>query len=165
MFMGEYHPSLDEKGRVAIPVKLRKAFGDNAVINKLIITHGFDKCIMAFREEDWSDFVQNRLVSLSQAEAKNRMKIRFLLGGASECELDKQGRIIIPGYLQEYAEIQKDITILGVYDRIEIWATEAYGRYRPDGGALELSAEEWRTVAARADDFHHGFGVSDHSSS
>ncbi len=140
--MGEYHPGLDEKGRVAIPVKLRKAFGDDAVINKLIITHGFDKCIMAFREEDWKDFVENKLIPLSQADPKNRMRLRFLLGGASDCELDKQGRCIIPGHLLEYAELKKDVTVLGLYNRIEIWADEVYCSYKPDGDALNSFAND-----------------------
>ena len=109
MFMGEYHPMLDDKSRTAIPARLRKAFGDSAVINRLIITHGFDKCIMAFREEDWKDFVENRLVRLSQAEPLNRQRLRFLLGGACDCDLDKQGRIVIPSYLLEYAEIKRTL--------------------------------------------------------
>ena len=138
--MGEYHPMLDDKSRTAIPARLRKAFGDSAVINRLIITHGFDKCIMAFREEDWKDFVENRLVRLSQAEPLNRQRLRFLLGGACDCDLDKQGRIVIPSYLLEYAEIKKDITILGLYDRIEIWASQVYDRYRPDGNTLDTFA-------------------------
>jgi len=142
MFMGEFHPALDEKGRVAIPVKLRKAFGENAVINKLVITHGFDKCIMAFREDDWKDFVENKLVPLSQADPKNRMRVRFLLGGACECDLDKQGRLVIPGYLQEYAEIKRDTAILGLYDRIEIWSGEVYGEYKPDGESLDAFAND-----------------------
>ncbi|MFW5862209.1 MAG: division/cell wall cluster transcriptional repressor MraZ [Spirochaetota bacterium] len=142
MFMGEYHPTLDEKGRVAIPMKLRKAFGENSVINKLIITHGFDKCVMAYREEDWKDFVENKLVNLSQSDPKNRMRIRFLLGGACECELDKQGRIIIPAYLKDYSEMQKDVIILGLYNRIEVWSKEVYEDYRPDGEALNQFAQD-----------------------
>ncbi|HOO71779.1 MAG TPA: division/cell wall cluster transcriptional repressor MraZ [Spirochaetota bacterium] len=138
--MGEYHPSLDEKGRAAIPAKLRRAFGENSVINRLIITHGFDKCIMAFREEDWKNFVEEKLIKLSQADSANRQRIRFLLGGACDCELDKQGRIIIPGYLLDYARITKDITVLGVYDRLEIWAREVYDQYRPDAGAVDSFA-------------------------
>ncbi len=142
MFMGEYHPTLDEKGRVAIPMKLRKAFGENAVINKLVITHGSDKCIMAFREEDWQNFVENKLVNLNQSDPKNRMKMRVLLGGASECDLDKQGRLTIPGYLQEYGELNKEVTILGLYDRIEIWATEVYESYKPEGEDLNDFASD-----------------------
>ncbi len=142
MFMGEYHPSLDEKGRVAIPVKLRKAFGDEALIDKLVITHGFDKCIMAFREEDWKEYVEKKLVPLSQADPKNRMRLRFLMGGATECELDRQGRIIIPAYLKEYAEIEKEITLLGLYNKIEVWASEVYARYKPDGESLNTFAHD-----------------------
>jgi len=142
MFMGEYHPSMDEKGRVAIPVKLRKAFGENSVISKLVITHGFDKCIMAFREEDWKEFVEEKLVVLSQADPKNRMRVRFLLGGACECELDKQGRVVIPAYLQDYGELDREIVILGLYDRVEIWSEEVYERYRPDGDSLNTFASD-----------------------
>jgi len=142
MFMGEYHPTLDDKGRVAIPVKLRKAFGENAVINRLIITHGFDKCIMAFREEDWKDFVQNKLMTLSQGEQANRMRLRFLLGGAAECDLDRQGRITLPAYLKEYADIDKEVTILGLSNKIEIWSTGVYHNYKPDGKELESFARE-----------------------
>jgi MraZ protein len=142
MFMGEYHPTLDDKGRVAIPVKLRKAFGENSVINRLIITHGFDKCIMAFREEDWKDFVQNKLMTLSQSEQTNRMRLRFLLGGATECDLDKQGRIILPAYLKEYANIDRDVTILGLSNKIEIWSSGVYQDYKPDGKELESFAHE-----------------------
>ena len=142
MFMGEYHPTMDEKGRVAVPVKLRKAFGEDSVIDRLVITHGFDKCIMAFRENDWKAFVEQKLVPLSQADSKNRLRLRFLLGGASECELDRQGRLIIPSYLQEYAGIMKDVTILGLYDRLEIWADEEYRKYKPDGEALDSFASE-----------------------
>ena len=133
---------MDEKGRIAIPVKLRKAFGENAVINRLIITHGFDKCIMAFREEDWKEFVENKLIPLSQSDPKNRMRTRFLLGGASECDLDKQGRIIIPGYLKDYAEISRDTTILGLYNRIEIWSDEVYSQYKPGGDELNTFASD-----------------------
>jgi MraZ protein len=142
MFMGEYHPSMDEKGRIAVPVKLRRAFGDDAVINTLIITHGFDKCIMAFREKEWREFVETKLVPLSQADPKNRMRLRFLLGGAAECELDRQGRVLVPSYLKEYAEISREVTMLGLFNRIEIWSSEVYSRYRPDGDSLNAFARD-----------------------
>ncbi len=142
MFMGEFHPTLDDKCRVAIPIRLRKAFGDDAVVNKLVITHGFDKCIMAFREEDWKDFVEKKLVPLAMADPMNRKRMRFLMGGASDCELDKQGRLTIPAHLMQYSEISKDVTILGLYDRIEIWSTEVYNSYKPDGQAMGDFAKE-----------------------
>jgi len=137
MFLGEYQPSLDEKGRVAIPARLRRARGDEYEIRKLVVTHGFDRCLMAFPEEDWKEFVESRIVPLPQSDPQNRKRVRFILGGAAECELDRQGRILVPGYLQEYAGIQGDVTVLGVYDRIEIWATEVYEMYRPDGESIE----------------------------
>lgn len=142
MFMGEYHPTLDDKGRVAIPARLRKAFGENAVINKLIITYGFDKCIMAFREEDWREFVEKRLTPLSQSDPKNRMIMRRLFGGAYECELDKQGRMLIPANLLDEAGIKGDITILGLNNRIEIWSTEVYVEQRPGDAALDMFARD-----------------------
>ena len=142
MFMGEFYPALDEKGRVAVPARLRRAFGENSIINKLVITYGFDKCIMSFREEDWKEFVEKKLVNLSQSDPKNRMRLRVLMGGASECELDKQGRLTIPSYLLEYAGISKDVTILGLYNRIEIWSKDEYDKYKPDREAMSSFASE-----------------------
>jgi len=142
MFMGEYHPSLDEKGRIAIPVKLRKAFGENAVINKLVLTYGFDRCIMAFREEDWARFVKEKLMPLPQSLLTARNWVRHLMGGARDQELDRQGRIIIPSSHLEYAGITNEVTILGLNDRIEIWATEVYDQYRPDQESLNKLAED-----------------------
>ena len=142
MFMGEYRPSLDDKGRIAVPSKLRKAFGEGAVIDALVVAPGFDRCIMSFREQDWRSFVESKLVPLSQADPMNRKRSRFLLGGASVCELDAQGRILIPANLVEYAGLSKEAVILGVYDRIEIWDAVTYDRYRPGGDALEQFAQD-----------------------
>jgi len=141
MFMGEYSPALDEKGRVAIPVKLRKAFGEENLIDRLVVTHGFDRCLMAFRESDWVDFVEKKLMQLPQSDPKNRMAVRFLVGGASECELDKQGRMIIPSYLLKYADIKNEVIILGLSDKIEIWSKEQYLKNKPDGEILERFAD------------------------
>ena len=141
MFMGEYSPALDDKGRVAIPVKLRKAFGEENLIEKLVVTHGFDRCLMAFRECDWIDFVEQKIMPLPQSDPRNRMAARFLVGGASECELDKQGRMIIPAYLLKYADIKADVIILGLSDKIEIWAKDHYDNYRPGGDILDHFAD------------------------
>ena len=136
MFMGEYTPTLDDKGRVAISAKLRKAFGENAVVNRLIVTHGFGKYIMAYREEDWRDFVENKLKPLSREDPKNMREVRFLLGGANECDLDRQGRITLPSYLTEWAEIDRDVVVLGLFKRIEIWNYQVYQGYKPKGDQL-----------------------------
>ena len=142
MFMGEYRPTLDEKGRIAIPVKLRKAFGEQSVIDALVLAPGFDRCVMAFREEDWRRFVETKLIPLPQADPKNRMRSRFLLGGASVCELDKQGRVLVPDNLVEYAALKKDSVIIGVCDRIEIWDAASFDSYRPGNEAMEQFAGE-----------------------
>jgi MraZ protein len=142
MFMGEYKPALDEKGRVAIPARMRKAFGEDAPIDKLIITYGFGKCLMAYRESDWADFVKNKLVRASESMQDGIRLMRFFVGGAFECELDKQGRIIIPAYLKEYAGIEKDITIIGLYNRVEIWGREQYDSQKPDNDALSTFGKD-----------------------
>ena len=107
------------------------------------VAPGFDRCIMSFREQDWRSFVETKLVPLSQADPMNRKRSRFLLGGASVCELDAQGRILIPANLVEYAGLSKEAVILGVYDRIEIWDAVTYDRYRPGGDALEQLRRTW----------------------
>ena len=142
MFMGEYSPALDDKGRVAIPVKLRKAFGDDALVEKLVVTHGLDKCLMAFRNEEWKEFVEKKLMPLSQSDPKNRMSVRFLVGGACECELDKQGRMVIPSNLLKYAGITNDVIILGLFNKIEIWSKEVYEECRPDGAVIDSFADD-----------------------
>ena len=142
MFMGEYSPALDEKGRIAIPVKLRKAFGADTPMDKLVVTYGFDKCLMAFREEEWREFVDTKLMPLPQSDPKNRKSLRFLVGGASECELDKQGRMVIPSYLLKHAEIKSEVIILGLSNKIEIWSKEVYDEYRPEGEMLESFADD-----------------------
>ncbi len=136
MFMGEYHPSLDEKGRVAVPIKLRKAFGEELIIEKLIVTYGFGKYIMAYREEDWDDFVKTKLIKASESDPDGANLVRYFVGGAFDCELDKQGRIIIPQHLKEHACIAKDVTVLGLYNRIEIWDTVMYNSSKPSGETL-----------------------------
>ncbi len=142
MFMGEYRPSLDEKGRVAIPIKLRKAFGDDAIIDRLIVTYGFEKCIMAYRQEDWKEFVKQRLINATDSTPRNALMVRYFVGGAYDCELDKQGRIIIPTHLKEHAGIKKDVTVLGLYNRIEIWDSAAYSQYKPSGDKLSDFAKD-----------------------
>lgn len=142
MFMGEYSPALDDKGRVAIPVKLRKAFGEDALVEKLVVTHGLDRCLMAFRNEEWTEFVEKKLMPLSQSDPKNRMSVRFLVGGACECELDKQGRMVIPSNLLKYAGITNDVIILGLFNKIEIWSKEVYDECRPDGAIMDSFADD-----------------------
>lgn len=142
VFMGEYRPTLDDKGRVAIPSKIRKAFEGAEPDSAYVVAPGFDRCVMAFREEDWRRFVEEKLAPHSHADPDHRKKCRFLLGGASVCELDKQGRILVPSNLSDYASLSRDVVIIGVYDRFEIWDARAYDAYRPGGDALESFARD-----------------------
>jgi MraZ protein len=141
MFIGEYRPVVDDRGRLAVPMKLRKAFGDE-LISKLIVAPGFDRCVMAFRMEEWESFVKSKVLALSQDNPENRKKVRFIMGGASECELDKQGRILIPPQLKDFAEIEKETVIIGVFDRVEVWCASRYEEYRPSLDTIDNFASE-----------------------
>lgn len=138
LFLGTYKPLMDEKNRVSIPAKLRKSAEAGSNIDNLIILPGFDGCIMGIKYQDWEGFVKEKLLVLSQSNPENRKKVRFILAGAVECELDKQGRIIIPQSLKEYASIDREVVIIGVYDRIEIWSAKEYDKYLGDEKGRDL---------------------------
>ena len=135
MFMGEYSHSLDGKGRLIIPSKFREALGDRFVItrsldpskfrealgDRFVITRSLDPCLCIYTMEDWEKFV-SRLNSLPYNVKKQRQLVRFFLSGANEAEPDKQGRVLIPGNLREAAGIDKDVVLVGVGSRIEIWS-------------------------------------------
>ena len=113
--MGEYEHSLDAKGRLIMPAKLRQDIGD-----KFVITKGLDGCLFAFSQEEWLNF-ETKLKSLPLSDRNARNFVRFFLSGATECEIDKQGRFLIAGKLREVAKLDKDVTIIGAGTRIEIW--------------------------------------------
>ena len=120
MLMGEYEHTLDAKGRISMPAKLRKDMGD-----KFILTKGLDGCLFAFSQEEWLNF-ENKLKLLPLSDKNARNFVRYFLAGATECEFDKQGRILLPANLREYAGIDKDIVSVGVYSRVEIWSRDRY---------------------------------------
>jgi len=120
MFYGEFEHSLDKKSRVIIPAKFREALKDN-FIEKFYITRGLDGCLFVFIEEEWKKQEQKfRSFSLVKAEARKFNRMFF--SGASELICDRQGRVLLPQYLKEYAQIDKDIIFIGVSNRIEIWS-------------------------------------------
>ena len=123
MFMGEYHHSLDPKGRLIVPSKFRDGLGQNFVITK-----GLDNCLFVYPMEEWF-VIEKKLKSLPFTKADARAFVRFFFSGANECELDKQGRILLPFNLREYAKLNKDAVIIGVSSRIEIWAKEIWESY------------------------------------
>lgn len=116
MFMGEYSHTLDPKGRMIIPAKFREALGD-----KCVITRSLDQCLCLYAMEDWEKFVA-RLSSIPYNVRKQRQLVRFFLSGANEAEPDRQGRILIPANLREAAGIDRDVVLVGVGSRIEIWS-------------------------------------------
>jgi len=133
MFIGEYEHSLDAKGRVIMPVKLRDDIGE-----KFIITKGLDGCLFAYSQNEWTNF-EEKLKSLPLTNKNARDFVRFFLSGAVECEIDKQGRFLIPANLREYATLEKDAVIIGVGTRIEIWNKANWKQYSSDEN---ISADE-----------------------
>ncbi|MBQ9827656.1 MAG: division/cell wall cluster transcriptional repressor MraZ [Lachnospiraceae bacterium] len=115
MFIGEYNHTIDAKGRMIIPQKFREGLGESFFMSK-----GLDGCLVLYPEDQWIKFV-DKLNNLSDIRKDNRDLKRFFLSGASDCEIDKQGRVLITPTLREYAGLKKDIVITGASTRIEVW--------------------------------------------
>ena len=120
MLIGEYEHTLDAKGRVSMPAKLRRDMGE-----AFIVTKGLDGCLFAFSQEEWMNF-ETKLKSLPLSDKNARNFVRFFLAGATECELDKQGRFLIPANLRKEANLEKEAVIIGVGTRLEIWNKETW---------------------------------------
>ena len=120
MLIGEYHHNIDEKGRLIIPSKFREE-----IIDKAIVTRGLDGCLFVYSLENWEKIV-SKLSSLPFTKKDARTFNRFFMSGATVCEFDKQGRINLPSSLISYANLEKECTIIGVNDRLEIWATSKF---------------------------------------
>ena len=120
MFIGEYQHSLDTKNRIMIPSKFRSKLGDHFILAK-----GLDHCLFIYTMEEWEKF-EEKLSSLPLTSKDARQFTRFFLSGAEECEMDSQGRILIPQSLREHANLTKDIVSIGVSNRIEIWDAQSW---------------------------------------
>ena len=121
MFRGESEHSLDEKNRLTVPQRLRVGLGE-----LFYVTKGLDNCLFVFPQEEWEEF-ERKLCELPLSSG--RASHRFFFSGASECSCDKQGRILIPASLRDYASITRDVVIVGVAGRVEIWAKEKWIEY------------------------------------
>ena len=120
MFMGEYNHSVDAKGRLIVPSKFREQLG-----NEFVVTKGLDGCLFVYSNEEWHRIEESRREKpLTSKDA--RKFLRFFFAGAANCEVDKQGRILLPANLREYAGIEKDVVSVGVLSRVEIWSKERY---------------------------------------
>ena len=120
MLIGEYEHSLDTKGRIIMPAKFRDSIGD-----KFIVTKGLDGCLFAFSKEEWTKF-EEKLSTLPISNRDARNFTRFFFAGAIDCEIDKQGRFLISSNLREFAGFTKDIIIIGMNSRVEIWSKEKW---------------------------------------
>lgn len=123
MFLGEYQHSLDDKARITIPAKFREGLGSS-----FIVTRGLDRCLFVFPTKDF-EALEARLRAMPMARSDVRQFVRLLFSGASDCELDRQGRIVLPANLRDYAEIKRDCTVIGAGARVEIWDEGVWKNY------------------------------------
>ena len=145
MFMGEYSHTIDTKGRLIIPSRFREELGETFVITK-----GVDGCLFAFSDEEWKAF-EIKLKSLPLTNKNARQFARFFVAGATPCELDKQGRILLPATLREFAGLEKDVVLTGMLNRIEIWSKEKWNENNSlDDVAMDEIAEQMTDL---------GFGI------
>lgn len=126
MFIGEYQHSLDNKGRIIIPSKFREELGDT-----FIMTKGLDNCLFVYPKDEWK-VLEDKLKLLPLTRKDARAFVRFFFAGATECELDKQGRILIPSNLREHSKLEKDAVIIGVSNRVEVWSKGQWDSYNDD---------------------------------
>lgn len=126
MFIGEYHHTIDSKSRLIIPSKFRENLG-----SKFIMTKGLDNCLFVYPEKEWN-VLEEKLRTLPLTNRDARAFVRFFFSGATECVLDKQGRILIPNNLKNHAKLMKEAVIIGVASRIEIWSKEEWDEYNND---------------------------------
>lgn len=133
MLIGEYEHTIDTKGRLSMPSKLRRDMGE-----AFIVTKGLDGCLFAFSQDEWKNF-ETKLKALPLSDKNARNFVRFFLAGATECEIDKQGRFLIPGNLREAAKLEKEAVIIGVGTRLEIWNKEIWASKDEEISADEIA--------------------------
>lgn len=131
--MGEFEHSIDEKGRLIIPAKFREGLGDSFVATK-----GLDNCLFLYPMDEWQK-LETKLKELPFTRADARAFVRFFFSGATDCELDKQGRILVPNNLRSHAKLDKEVIIIGVSTRVEIWSRTEWEEY---SSRADLNYEE-----------------------
>ncbi|HUC93143.1 MAG TPA: division/cell wall cluster transcriptional repressor MraZ [Paenibacillus sp.] len=145
MFMGEYQHSIDEKGRLIVPAKFRENLGP-----QFIVTRGLDNCLFVYPMSEWS-VLEQKLKSLPLMKSDARAFSRFFFSGATECELDKQGRVNLPNNLCEYAKLDKECVVIGVSNRVEVWSKAIWEGYN------RQSEEAFNEIAEKLVDFDFNF--------
>lgn len=133
MFIGEYSHSIDDKGRVSVPVKFR----DELAVG-CILTRGLDGCLWVYSTEEWAKIAEN-IAGMPVTQKNARSFARFILSGAMDMKIDKAGRINLPKYLADYAEIKSKVVITGMHNRLEIWSAEKWQSFKEE---MESNSEE-----------------------
>ena len=142
LLTGEFNNTIDEKGRISFPVKLRSAIGSDVVV----VTKGLERCLWLFTLEEWESFQTKLMSNASMMKRTSLNVVRHFVAPAQSVEFDKSGRISIPQSLREYAGLSKDCTILGIAKYMELWGTEAYKDY------LAATEDSFRDAAEEFDD-------------
>lgn len=136
MFLGEYQHTVDDKGRVVMPSKFRHQLADGVVVTK-----GQEHCLYVFSAGRWDDEVA-RVGRLSRTNRRHRDYMRAFFGSASDQKLDRQGRVALPAPLRQYAGLDRDVIVVGVADRLEIWDAAAWGAVSDQADQLYADIEE-----------------------
>ena len=138
MFMGEYNHTIDAKGRLIIPSKFRELLGE-----EFVLTKGLDGCLSIYPMDEWNAF-EEKLRALPLTNKNARTFTRFFVAGATNCELDKQGRILVPQTLREFAGLEKDVILAGNLSRVEVWSKEKWS-VNPATGDVDATTIEGQT--------------------
>ena len=134
MLVGEYEHTIDDKNRLTLPAKFRQAFSEG-----LVLSRGIERCLYAYPRSEWEATVQSRLGELDLFSKEGRVMQRYFFAGAAEAEVDKQGRVIVPSSLGEYAGLGKEVVVAGIHDHLEIWDRAAWRAHLDE---IEGSAED-----------------------
>lgn len=136
MFIGEYNLTMDNKGRIAIPAKFRELLNYTGVL-----TRGLDNSLFLYPKAEWEKLAK-KLSELPLAQSNSRAFARLMLAGAMDCELDKQGRMVVPEYLRKFAHLTKKVVAAGLYNRIELWNEEEWNKYKSNSERESVSIAE-----------------------
>jgi MraZ protein len=134
MLLGEYEHTIDDKNRLTLPAKFRQAFDQG-----LVLTRGIERCLSAYPHSNWTETVESRLRELDPLSKEGRLMHRYFFSGASEAELDKQGRVMVPAPLGDYAGLGKEVVVVGIRDHLEIWDRASWRAHLDE---IEGSAED-----------------------
>ena len=140
MLMGEYLHTIDDKSRLTMPSRFREELGDT-----FVVTRGLDNCLFVYPQSEWQA-LENKLKTLPMTQSNARAFVRFLFSGATECSLDRQGRVLIPQNLRDYARLEKETVIIGVSSRVEIWSKQVWEHYAKE------AEESFETIAEQLAD-------------